>query len=244
MDTNSSKTFPLRQAYIFAKENNLEDQAHKIEDLENEWDRKIAFTTVRKGYLIRLLEDHGLFPTFVTKCWPNGATSNGKTRRDRLVKFSDEYDAFLAGTSAEDGAEAESVAVESLEFALEAHLRDFLAKNLTQLEPGLRLYQVEGKSGIEFPVDGGRIDILAIDASEKFVVIELKLSQGRNKALGQLLYYMGWVDRNLNNGQCRGVIIASDISNELMVAVSRAPGVTLSRYKMNFSIEQVGGGNT
>lgn len=238
MDTEGSKAFPIRQAYVFASENNLVDQVAEIRDMEIEWDRGYD-TKLRRGYLIRLLEDHGLYLTFVERYWPNSKTSDGQARRRRCVQYTDDYDAFLAGRTSDDGAETDSVASDSLEFALEAHLRDFLAKNLNQVEAGLHLYQVEGRSGIEFSVDGGRIDILAVDSGGKFVVIELKLSQGRNKALGQLLYYMGWVDRNLNNGRCRGVIIASDISDELKIAVSRTPGVTLSRYKMNFSIDQV-----
>lgn len=68
-------------------------------------------------------------------------------------------------------------------------------------------------------------------------MIELKLSQGRNKTLGQLLYYMGWVDKNLGKGPCRGFIIASDITAELAMAAARAPGVSLARYRMNFAIE-------
>ena len=121
---------------------------------------------------------------------------------------------------------------------MEAHLRDFLAKNLNHIESGLSLYQANERTGIEFPVDGGRIDILAIDKTGTFVVIELKLSQGRNKALGQLLYYMGWVDKKLGQKPCRGIIIASDISGELEIAASRVSGIELFRYKMNFSVEK------
>src|ERR1019366_5010416 len=36
-------------------------------------------------------------------------------------------------------------------FAYEHDLRDFLAKNLTIIEPGLLLYQEEGITGVEFP---------------------------------------------------------------------------------------------
>lgn len=127
-----------------------------------------------------------------------------------------------------------------MEFALEAHLRDFLAKNLDRIEPGLRLYATQERNGIEFAVDAGRIDLLAVDRNEKFVVIELKLSQGRNKALGQLLYYMGWVDKHLGEGPCRGFIIASDITEELSVAVSRVTGIKLAEYHMSFAIEPIG----
>ena len=58
-------------------------------------------------------------------------------------------------------------------FALESQLRDYLANNLTVLEPGLRLCEVNGRTGIEYPVEGGRIDVLAVDSSGRHVVIEL-----------------------------------------------------------------------
>jgi RecB family endonuclease NucS len=69
--------------------------------------------------------------------------------------------------------------------------------------------------------------LLAVDQEGKYVVIELKLSQGRNKTLGQLLYYMGWVDQHMGGAPCRGFIIASDITEELSIAVARVPGVSL-----------------
>jgi hypothetical protein len=61
------------------------------------------------------------------------------------------------------------------------------------------------------------------------------------KVMGQLLYYMGWVDAHIGSGTkpCRGIIIASDIPEELKLAVSQVPRVKLKRYKMSFSIEQV-----
>jgi hypothetical protein len=66
----------------------------------------------------------------------------------------------------------------SAEFAYEADLRNYLAKNLSIIETGLRLYQDEGVTGVEFPVGGRFIDILAVDAKGAFVVIELKVSRG------------------------------------------------------------------
>jgi len=88
-------------------------------------------------------------------------------------------------------------------------------------------------------VDEGRIDILARDKSGRFVVFELKVSRGRNKTLGQILYYMGWVDNHLGKGPCRGIIIAKDISDDLILATQRVQGVSLYRYKLSVSVEQV-----
>ncbi len=241
MEIEGKKRFPLREAYAFASENGFGDQVDEIREMEIEWDRGYT-STVRRGRLIRLFQEHELLPKFIARDWPFGATPRGDAERRRCLRIGDEYDAFLSGKFLEENMETDTDEGESLEFALEAHLRDFLARNLGHIESGLRLHQSEGKSGVEFAIDGGRIDILAVDTSGRFVVIELKLSQGRNKALGQLLYYMGWIDNHLGNGPCRGIIIANDIAEELTIAVSRVAGVTLCRYKMNFSIEQAGGG--
>ncbi len=46
----------------------------------------------------------------------------------------------------------------SSEFAYEHDLRDYLARNLHLLEPGLRLYDEEGVTGVEFPAGGRYID--------------------------------------------------------------------------------------
>jgi len=81
-------------------------------------------------------------------------------------------------------------------FAYESDLRNFLAKNLHVLERGLRLYEEEGITGVEFPAGGRFIDILATDANGAYVVIELKVSRGYDRAVGQLRRYMGWIAKN------------------------------------------------
>ena len=232
--------FPLREAYTFASENGLADEINEIREMDIEWDRGYT-STVRRGHVIRLFQEHNLLSQFFECYWPLGSTPGGEAECRRCLRVGAQYDEFLAGKLPDEEAEPEFEARASFEFALEAHLRDFLARNLGEIESGLRLYQAAGQSGIEFAIDGGRIDILAIDATGRLVVIELKLSQGRNKALGQLLYYMAWIDRHLKKPPCRGIIIASEISEELATAVSRVSGVMLFRYKMNFSVEPAGG---
>src|SRR5207302_1329347 len=64
-------------------------------------------------------------------------------------------------------------------FALESHLRDFIAQNISTLPLGqkkLRLYVDEsGRRGVEYPTAVGPIDILAVDDDGTFYVFELKL---------------------------------------------------------------------
>jgi RecB family endonuclease NucS len=125
----------------------------------------------------------------------------------------------------------------SSEFAFERDLRNYLARNLGSLEPGLKLFQEEGFSGVEYPVGGRFIDILAVDAKGSFVVIELKVSRGYDRTMGQLLRYMGWVTTNLAAGKrVRGAIVASDIIQDLKLAASLVPDVQLIEYEIAFKL--------
>jgi len=97
---------------------------------------------------------------------------------------------------------------QSKEFAYERDLREFLSRNLEILEPGLKLFQDEEIKGVEFPVGGRFIDILAIDKTNAFVVIELKVSRGYDRVVGQLLRYMAWIAKNqaAKDQRVRGMI--------------------------------------
>lgn len=127
------------------------------------------------------------------------------------------------------------------EFAYEKDLQSFLAKNLGLVGPGLRLYEEEGITGIEFPAGGRFIDILALDRHNNFVVIELKVSRGYDRVVGQVLRYMAWIKKNLADPSqsVRGVIIAREISDDLLLAASLVQDIELYNYKMSVSLGRV-----
>ena len=131
------------------------------------------------------------------------------------------------------------------EFAYEADLRNYLAKNLASLEPGLRLYEDEGITGIEFPVGGRFIDILATDAEQGLVVIELKVSRGYDRVVGQLLRYVAWIKKNLaDEGQrVRGFIVAREISEDLRLACSLVSDLELFEYELSLKLKRVNDGS-
>ena len=102
------------------------------------------------------------------------------------------------------------------EFAYERDLQNYLAKNLHRIEPGLRVYEDDDISGLEFPAGGRYIDILAVDAQGSFVVVELKVSRGYDRVIGQLLRYMSWVEQNMETSKpVRGIIVAKEITDDL-----------------------------
>ena len=130
---------------------------------------------------------------------------------------------------------------QSAEFAYERDLRNFLAKNMARIESGLRLYEDEGITGVEFPVGGRFVDILGVDLANQYVVIELKVSKGYDRVVGQLLRYMAWIEQHhAEPGQAvRGVIVAREISDDLRLACSKLPTVTLFEYSLSVTLKPI-----
>ena len=125
------------------------------------------------------------------------------------------------------------------EFAYESDLRDFLAKNLSVIEPGLQLYEQEGIAGVEFPTGNRFIDILAVDDKKRLVVIELKVSRGYDRTVGQLLGYMARIKKNHSDQAVRGIIAARKISDDLRLACSQVSSVSLYEYELSVTLRKV-----
>ena len=179
------------------------------------------------------------------------------TGRGRVVKYDpdehglweiykNEYEGLAIRQVVESGDELDTepnVENESFLFPIEANLRDFLILNLHTVKKNkLKLYVDEnGHDGKEYPTGGlGFIDILAIDNTGNFVVFELKLSKGPDRAIGQILRYMGWVKKNLSNGKkVSGIIVANKMDEKIRYAVSMTDGISLYEYELKFELSQV-----
>ncbi|UCE60191.1 MAG: DUF91 domain-containing protein [Phycisphaerales bacterium] len=123
-------------------------------------------------------------------------------------------------------------------FAAEHHLRDYLVQHLEQIEKGLELYvDDEGRTGVEYPIKVGRIDILARAQDGAIVVIELKVAKGSDSACGQVLGYMGWIKRHIADGKAvRGIVVAQRITDRIRYALADSKGVTLKEYELSLKI--------
>lgn len=150
----------------------------------------------------------------------------------------------LAQESVDESGTLQTSDYQSSIFALESHLRDYLAKNLTKIADfGVQLSVFksgDGRDGVEFQTDVGAIDLLTVTPAGDFYVFELKLGRGPDAALGQILRYMGWVAKHIAEGRkVYGVILAADISEKLRYAVTQVPQVSLLEYELEFVVKPV-----
>lgn len=118
-------------------------------------------------------------------------------------------------------------------FGLERDLQHALRENIDQLEPGLTI--VDG--GAERIVPAGRIDILARDKQSVLVVIELKAVEADKNAVGQVLAYMGDLQREEKGKSVRGIVVAPSFKHNAIAAALMAPNVELREYKFRFLFE-------
>ena len=131
-------------------------------------------------------------------------------------------------------------------FTLEKQLEDFLVENWTNTIFGreYEIYQDENKNfGKQYPVDTGRIDILAKHKENgSYLVLELKKGRTSDETLGQIQRYMGYVKHELakDDEDVKGVIIGLRDDLKLKRALSVSSNVKFYRYEINFKLIEGG----
>ncbi len=80
-----------------------------------------------------------------------------------------------------------------------------------------------------------------MDKYNNYVVIELKASKGYDRVVGQLLRYVAWIKKKqADAGQsARGVILARQISDDLLLACSELNNVDLYEYQLSVSVQRI-----
>jgi len=143
--------------------------------------------------------------------------------------------AILTGTI---GEVEEDITSASISF--EKDLEEHITKNLNQIEKGISLYKKGKKSGRQFKIDFGIIDLLTKDKRGDFLVIELKVGKATYAVIGQVLSYMGWVRQNLaKDKKVRGIIIADDFHEKVKFAAQEIPNLILKQYEVSFSFNDI-----
>lgn len=234
-EINSFERLPLRYAYQFMTDKGFGEKAVEIRTSKDKY--KSYTSTLRRAKLVNFIESKRLLDEFVESYWPSGNTEKGQSQLTGLRRI---FEAFTSSTEIEEE-EAEDE-TEGSSFAYEEDLKNYLVNNLSIIEPDLTLYKNEnGLEGIEYPVDANNkhIDILAVDKNRVPVVIELKVSRGYEKVIGQCLYYKNRVKKLLNAENVRIVIIAREITQNLKTATEDLADVELFEYILSVKLNPV-----
>jgi hypothetical protein len=235
------ESLPLRLAYSFLATNGFETEATGIRKSP---ERLGSYTTsLRRAKIVALLRKKDLLKQFIETTWPFGLTPSGKKKLNRYDQIYSKYEKAGESGSQPNSATTENETEASSAFALEEQLRDYLAENLGILEPGLSLWPVENGDAVEFPVDekgpSRRIDILAKDQGGVPVIIELKVSRGHEKTVGQALYYRARIKKRFDVKRARIFIVASEISQELRDAASEVTDAVLFEYSLAVKVSRI-----
>lgn len=114
---------------------------------------------------------------------------------------------------------------------LERDMQAALRSRIEQLEEGLSIVD----DGAERSVDSGFIDITARDASGATVVIELKTGVAGQRAIAQILSYMGDMASEQDPVKVRGILVASDFDSRAKAAARMVPDLILRKYSVRFA---------
>lgn len=179
--------------------------------------------------------------------WANSRTSRPHARfwmdagrrvsldfRARTASFSLDPLAANPEVESEELSEAQGLLSGFVEssISMERDLEDHLVANLGAIEPGLELV------ARQVTTDVGRVDILARSATRETVIIELKVGEARDNAIGQVARYMGWYSRTESKVP-RAILIAADFTEGVRYAAIALPTLRLLSYRVSFAFEDV-----
>lgn len=136
------------------------------------------------------------------------------------------------------------------EFVKERHLQQYLVNNWERMDlsEGWEIYSDadDPEAGVEFSTGIGRPDLLLThDSGGRVCVLELKKGTTSDRAVGQLLRYVGWVRQHLPeleavdaDAEVEGRLVVSEPSDKLEYAISAVSDMELYRYEMEVSLVQ------
>lgn len=150
---------------------------------------------------------------------------------ERYRRFRESAHDMPAETGVRSSATVEIAEEAGQRISLERDMQAALRIAIDQLEPGLTIID----DGAERSVESGFIDITARDESGAIVVIELKAGIAGQRALGQILSYMGDVALEEVGLPVRGILVASDFDAKAKSAARVVPHLLLRRYSVRFT---------
>lgn len=122
-------------------------------------------------------------------------------------------------------------------FSYEKDLKNAMIYQISDLFPDYKIYGTENE-GVEYLVEGKRIDILLEKNDGSLLVIELKSGIADFKVFGQISMYLGLLLDRFPDKITRGCIISGEIDSTLRSAVKTSDKIDLMTYSMKLELNK------
>jgi hypothetical protein len=164
------------------------------------------------------------------KAWLDAGRRAAPEFREKRAVFTQDPSVLEEMETSETPTEGQEVLAEYVEstISFERDLEDHLIHNLPALEAGLTLIARQETIAV------GRIDILARGADGETVIIEIKVGEAKDSAIGQIARYVGWYAR-AESRRPRSILIAGSFSEPTKYGAAAIQGLRLVTYQVSFS---------
>jgi len=122
-------------------------------------------------------------------------------------------------------------------FSYEKDLKNAMIFQISDLFPDYKIYGIENE-GVEYLIEGKRIDILLEKNDGSLLVIELKSGTADFRVFGQISMYLGLLLDRFPDKSTRGCIIAGEIDSSLKSAVRTSDKIDLMTYSMKLELNK------
>ena len=149
---------------------------------------------------------------------------------NRYKKFRLDNSILIEDGEAEQNEVTNSLNVSKQSISLERDMQAALRLSIEQLESGLKVID----EGAERSVESGFIDITAEDENGTTVVIELKTGVAGQRAIAQIISYMGDIVLEQEGAKVRGILVAARFDSKAKAAARIIPSLELKEYSVKF----------
>jgi hypothetical protein len=178
-----------------------------------------------------------------------GQIGNG-TNRAAIKKLKRYLEAILANGQSESETELEPDQIQTNEslvqpvenigssLSYERDLKNAIVLQIEELFPGYSIFNGL-EVGVEYLIEGKRIDILLEGTGGELLIIELKSGVVDFRVFGQISMYIGLLEERFPDRGIKGCIIASEFDRSLIAAIRTNSAVSLKRYNMKIFLEPI-----
>lgn len=127
-----------------------------------------------------------------------------------------------------------------INFAYERDLQTTLCAQVSTLFPDYIIFKEDNNSGVEYTIEGKRIDVLLEHVNNKsLLAVELKSGVADYRVFGQISMYLGLLQKKFPNSDISGVIIAGSIDEGLQWACETTNKIKFKVYRMSLELEDI-----